>query len=254
MSVQLRVGVAGHAAVTAYVASEEIKQLQDELRKFPFEIMRRHGLRAVKKAGYWGKSALERQVSRVGRKTGNLARAVAMKTKVYTRNKMNLPVPIAVIGYRRSGTGDTKKSGGTIQTGNDRAFHSHLVEFGTKRRFPGKNKKIKSVRASVNGRRQTLVLRKKERVDPNKWHVMSSFTTSGPFKVNKGGGTSPAYPFAFIAKVDASRGLGEMPALHPIQKAFDASKKTMESVLLAQMRIAVDKAAKDYGLGRGHGL
>lgn len=250
MAVQLSVGVGGHAAVQASVASEEIKRLQEELRKFPDKIMRRHGLTAVKKAGYWGKSALERQVARMGKKTGNLARAVAMKTKVYTKNKANLLVPIAVVGYRRSGTGDTKKSGGSVQIGNDRAFHSHLVEFGTKRRFPGKSKKIKSARVSINGRRQTLVLRKKEKADPNKWHVMSSFTTSGPFKVNKGGGTSPAYPFAFIAKVDAAQGLGAMPAFHPVQKAFDASKKTMESVLLAQLRIGVEKAAKDLADGK----
>lgn len=248
--VQLAVGVGGHAFVQASATSDEIKRLQDELRQFPLKIVRRYGLRAVKKAGYWGKSALESQVGRLGRKTGNLARAVALKTKVYTRNKMNVPVPIAVIGYRRSGTGDTKKSGGTIQIGNDRAFHSHLVEFGTKRRYPGKSKKIRSSRVSVNGRRQTLVLRQKERADPNQWHVMSSYKTSGPFKVNRGGGTSPAYPFAFIAKVDASVGLGAMPAFHPVQKAFDASKNTMQNVLLAQFQIGLQKAAQDFADGK----
>ena len=250
MGVQVALGVAGHAEVRGSVASEEIKRLQEQLRGFPLKIMRRYGLRAVKKAGYWGQSALERQVAKLGKKTGNLARAVAMKTKVYTRNRQNVPVPIAVIGYRRSGTGDTKKSGGSIQLGNDRAFHSHLVEFGTKRRFPGKSKKLKSARVSVNGRRQTLVVRKKEVADPNKWHVMSSYTSSGPFKVLPKGGTEPRYPFAFIAKVDASKGLGAMPAYHPVQKAFDASRGTMESVLLAQMRIGVKKAAEDLKKGK----
>jgi hypothetical protein len=78
---------------------------------------------------------------------------------------------------------------------------------------------------------------------------MSSFVSSGPFKTNRNG-TSPAYPFAFIAKVDASRGLGAMPAFHPVQKAFDSSKKIMESVLLAQLRIGVEKAAKDLEKGK----
>lgn len=253
MAVHVSLGVAGHAAVHGSAMNDEIQKLQDELRQFPLKIMRKHGLRSIKKAGYWGVKALEAQVGRLGRKTGNLARAVTMKTKVYTKNRRNLPVPIAIIGYRRSGTGDTKKSGGSIQIGNDRAFHSHLVEFGTKRRFPGKSKRIAKKRLSINGRRQTLIAREKETVS-GQWRVMSSFNTSGPFKVNKGGGTSPAYPLAFIARINPSKGLGPMPALHPLQKAFDASKRTMESVLLAQMRIAVDQAAKDYGLGEGHGI
>lgn len=251
MAVQVSLGVAGRGAVRGTASSEEIKQLQEQLRTFPFKIMRRHGLKAVRKAASWGQKALERQVAKLGTKTGNLARAVAMKTKVYTRNRQNVPVPIAVVGYRRSGTGDSRKvPGGKIQIGNDRAFHSHLVEFGTKRRLPGKSKKIKSIRASVGGYRQTVVLRKKEAVDPNKWHVMSSYNTSGPFTMSKGGRTQPPYPFAFFAKVDAQRGLGAMPAFHPVQKAFDASKGTMESVLLAQMRLAVANAAKDLAKGQ----
>lgn len=251
MAVQVALGVAGRASVRGEASSDEIKRLQEELRTFPFKIMRRHGLRAVRKAASWGQKALGRQVDRLGKKTGNLSRAIAMKTKVYTRNRANVPVPIAVVGYRRSGTGDSKKvPGGKIQVGNDRAFHSHLVEFGTKRRLPGKSKKIKSMRISVNGYRQSLVMRKKEVADPNKWHVMSSFVTSGPFTVRKGGGTQPPYPLAFIAKVDSQRGLGVMPAFHPVEKAFDSSKGTMQSVLLAQMRIAVEKAAKDLADGK----
>jgi len=248
--IETALGVAGHAEVRASLASDEIKKLQDELRTFPDKIMRRYGLMAVKKAAYWGKSALERQVGRLGKKTGNLARAVAMKTKVYTRNRMNMMVPVAVVGYRRSGTGDSKKvPGGKIKVGNDRAFHSHLVEFGTKRRFPGKSKKVKSSRASVNGFRQTLVLRSKEAVDPNKKVVMSSYNTSGPFQSTKSG-TQPPYPLAFLASVDPRRGLGAMPAYHPLQKAFDSSKSTMQSVLLAQLQIGVQKAKKDLEDGK----
>jgi hypothetical protein len=247
--IELAVGVAGRAKVQAEVASDEIQRLQAELRTFPEKIMQRYGLRAVKKAAYWGKSALERQVSRLGRKTGNLARAVTVKTKTYKKNRMNIPVPVAVIGYRRSGTGDSKKvPGGKIQIGNDRAFHAHLVEFGTQRRFPGKSRKFRSKRTSVNGFRQTLVLRTKEAVHSDRV-LMSSFKTGGPFKVSKAG-TNPAYPLAFIASVDPSKGLGAMPALHPLQKAFDSSKATMQSVLLAQLRIGIDKAEKDLEKGR----
>lgn len=245
----VHVALGSDAKSRGSVASAEIKKLQDELRQFPEKIMRRYGLRAVRKAASWGQKALERQVDRLGHKTGNLRRAVAMKTKVYTKNRANLPVPIAVVGYRRSGTGDTKKSGGTIQIGNDRAFHSHLVEFGTKRRFPGKSKKVKSARVSINGRRQTVVMREKQHVG-GPFAIMSSYKTSGPFKVGKGGARSPGYPQSFIARVDPSRGLGPMPAFHPLEKAFDASKKTMESVLLAQLRIGVEKAAKDLADGK----
>jgi len=248
--IEVGLGVAGHAAVRGDVAGDEVQKLMAELRTFPDKIMRRYGLRAVKKASYWGKSALERQVGNLGRKTGNLARAVAVKTKTYTRNKMNIPVPVAVVGYRRSGTGDSKKvPGGKIQIGNDRAFHSHLVEFGTKRRFPGKSKKLRSMRVSVNGFRQTLVIRAKEAVNPNKHVLMSSYNSSGPFKTSKTG-TQPAYPHAFLAMVDPRLGLGSMPAFHPLQKAFDASKNTMQSVLLAQLRIGVEKAKKVLEKGR----
>lgn len=248
--INVAVGVEGYAAVQGSALNARIQQMQDELRKFPDKIMRRYGLRAIKKASHWGKLALEVQVSRLGKKTGNLSRAVASKAKVYTRNKQNVLVPVAIVGFRRSGTGDSRKvPGGKLQIGNDRAFHSHLVEFGTKRRLPGKSKKIRSARVSVNGRRQTLVLRKKEAVDRNRWHVMSSYNTSGPFKVTRSG-TAPAYPFAFIAKVDAERGLGQMPAFHPVQKAFRSSKDTMERVLETQFEQGLKLAAIDYAKGK----
>lgn len=248
--VSVAVGVGGHAPAVASVASERIKQLQEELRKFPDKIMRRYGLRAVKKASYWGKMQLEMEVAKIGRKTGNLARAVASKTKVYTRNRQNVMVPVGIVGFRRSGTGDSKKvPGGKIQIGNDRAFHSHLVEFGTARRYPGKSKKIRSVRASVGGRRQTLVLRSKETVAGRR-RIMSSYNSSGPFQVNRGGGTTPGYPKAFIASIDPRRGLGQMPALHPVQKAFRGSKDTMERVLLAQFEIGLKRAAEDFRKGK----
>ena len=242
--VEIALGVAGHAEARGHAASEEIKKLQDRLKEFPQDLCTRYTRAAVKKAAHWGQLALELQVARIGKKTGNLRRAVATKMKVYKNNRWGLPVPVAVVGYRRSGTGDSKKvPGGKIQIGNDRAFHSHLVEFGTKRRFPGKSKKAKSVRLSINGFRQTLVMRSKERVDPNQWYVMSSYNSSGPFKTSKNG-TQPAYPQAFIAKIDPQVGLGQMPALHPLSRAFHSSRSTMENVLRAQLLAGINKATK----------
>lgn len=242
--VEVALGVDGYAASRGHTAGNEIEKLQERLREFPQDLCTKYTRMAVKKAAHWGQLALEMQVARIGKKTGNLRRAITTKIKVYKKNRWGLPVPVAVVGYRRSGTGDSKKiPGGKIQIGNDRAFHSHLVEFGTKKRFPGKSKKMKSARVSVNGFRQTLVQRSKERVDPNQWYVMSSYNTSGPFKTSKSG-TQPAYPHAFIAKIDPQVGLGQMPALHPLSKAFNSSRSTMENVLVAQMRAGIEKATK----------
>jgi len=248
--IDVALGIDGHATKRGSAMTEEIQKLQDQLRQFPLKICRKYSLKAVQAAGKIGKAALKSQVSQIGKKTGNLSRAVAMRTRFYTKNKSGLPVGVAIVGYRRSGTGSSKKvPGGKIQKGNDRAFHSHLVEFGTKRRFPGKSRKITSERRSVNGFRQTLVKRAKEAVAGHSV-LMSSYNSSGPFKTGKSG-TSPPYPKAFIARINPSVGLGEMPAFHPLQKAFDGSRSAMQSVLLEQMKAGVRQAAIDLKNGKG---
>ena len=242
-AIQFALGVAGHAA-TQFDFSQ-IQYLQDRLREFPEAICRKHSMVAVRKAAKVGRAALENRVGRLGQKTGNLKRAITIKTKWYRNAKSGgLPIAVAVIGYRRSGTGDSKKvPGGQIRIGNDRAFHSHLVEFGTARRFPGKSKAISRNRLSMHGRKTTRVERIKERVDPNEYAVMSSWTTSGPFSMS-GGQTQPKYPLAFFAKIDPRKGLGAMPALHPVQRAFESSRTAMGLALQDAMQQAIERAMK----------
>lgn len=219
----------------------QIRALQDRLREFPENICRKESMLAVRRAGKVGRIALEARVRQIGRKTGNLLRAVALKTKYY--KKSQLPVAVAVIGYRRSGTGDSKKvPGGQIRIGNDRAFHSHLVEFGTKRRFPGKSRKLARERITANGRTTTKYTRVKEQTNASSV-VMSSWNTGGPFGTTKTG-THPRYPFAFIARVDPNKGLGAMPAFHPVKRAFDSSSAIMGRVLHEAMEDAIARATK----------
>jgi hypothetical protein len=230
----------------------EVQHLRDELLKFPADIANNRQQEAVKKAGAIGVQALKNYVkTNVGMVSGNLVRAVAMKTKTYKNNRWGIPVSVAVIGYRRSGTGNSKKSDGKIRLGNDRAFHSHLVEFGTKRRFPGKSKSTKRVRVVIAGKKQTIVGRQKEMVDPNKRVVMSSFVSRGKFTVSKGGGRTPGYPRSFIATVDPRRGLGQMPALRPIERSFNQCKNFMGTALTLRMREAVQKATDDLAKRNG---
>ncbi|NBW15373.1 MAG: hypothetical protein EBR82_45995 [Caulobacteraceae bacterium] len=248
--IDVALGVDGHATKRGSAMTDELQKLQDRLRQFPLPICRKYSLRAVNAAGKIGKAALKSQVGQLGKKTGNLARAVAMRTRFYTRNRWGLPVGVAIVGYRRSGTGSSRKvQGGTIQKGNDRAFHSHLVEFGTKRRFPGKSRKIKSGRVNINGFRQTLVQRAKEAVAGNSV-LMSSYTSSGPFRTSRSG-TTPPYPKAFIARINPAVGLGEMPAFHPLEKAFNASRSAMQSVLLQSMKDGIQRAQIDLKRGGG---
>jgi len=247
--IQFKLGV-GKYAPTRFSMSE-VQQLRDELLKFPFDIANNRQQEAVKKAGSIGLMALKTYVkTNVGIVSGNLVRAVAMKTKTYKNNRWGIPVSVAVIGYRRSGTGDSKKTGGTIRVGNDRAFHSHLVEFGTKRRFPGKSKSTGRVRVVIEGKKQTLVGRKKEVVN-SPTYVMSSFNTRGPFFVNKNLNRTPGYPNSFIAKIDPRRGLGAMPALHPLERSFNQCKNFMNTALTLRMREAVQKATDDLAKRNG---
>jgi hypothetical protein len=248
--IQFKLGVGKHAQTR--FSMSEMQQLRDELLKFPFDIANIRQQEAVKKAGSIGLMALKNYVkTNVGIVSGNLSRAVAIKVKTYKNNRWGIPVSVAVIGYRRSGTGDSKKSDGKIRLGNDRAFHSHLVEFGTKRRFPGKSKSTNRVRVVIEGKKQTIVGRQKERVDQNKKAIMSSFSTRGKFTVSKGGGRTPGYPKSFIAAVDPRRGLGAMPALHPLERSFNQCKNFMGTALTLRMREAVQKATDDLAKRNG---
>ena len=244
-SVDFRLGVGDHAHQK--YDFYQIRHLQNRLREFPEKVCRTQSMWSVGRAAKIGKIALQARVGRLGRHTGNLLRAITVKKKNYKNTKQGgLPVAVAVIGFRRSGTGDSKKvPGGQIRIGNDRAFHAHLVEFGTIRRHPGKSRLASTVRNVNAGRKTTTATRNKDTVS-SPYAVMSSWNTGGPFRLSKAG-MSPAYPQAFFAKIDPAKGLGAMPALHPVKRAFDASSAIMGRVLEEAMTEAIGKAMKQVG-------
>ena len=62
--------------------------------------------------------------------TGNLLRAVAIKSIVYEQSG----TVVVIVGYIRSGSGDSSRTGGSVRIGPDRAFHQHFIEYGTAER------------------------------------------------------------------------------------------------------------------------
>ena len=247
--IQFGLGIAGKAPSRFDVS--QIRALQEELRQFPERIATARQAEAVKAAAKVGEAALRLNVSTLGQVTGNLARAITTKSKTYRNNRWQIPVPVAIVGYRRSGTGDSKQTEGTVRIGNDRAFHSHLVEFGTKRRFPGKNRVVSKTRGlNARGRLVTTYVRRKDYVDQNQFRVMTSFHSRGPFASTKNG-TSPPYPFSFIAKVDPKIGLGRMPAFHIVEHSFEQSRSAMQATLVDAMEKAIEGAAEDVRNGLG---
>lgn len=71
--------------------------------------------------------ALRSNVSKVGKVTGNLRAAVAIKVKTYSKSGN----AVGMVGFVRAGTGSDKQK----RKGKSNAYHQHLVEFGTTERF-----------------------------------------------------------------------------------------------------------------------
>ena len=86
--------------------------------------------------------ALEGIVSAIPRKTGNLRAAVASKVKSY-KNSGNA---VALVGYVKERRGQKTPD----KKGRDRAYHQHLIEYGTKKRKTrkGANRGISPVGAT----------------------------------------------------------------------------------------------------------
>jgi hypothetical protein len=62
--------------------------------------------------------------------TGNLLRAAAIKGVEYK----STGTVVVIVGYIRSGTGKTGKTGGSVRIGPDRAYHQYWIEDGTAER------------------------------------------------------------------------------------------------------------------------
>lgn len=220
-----------------------LQTVVDELKKLPAEISNKYQRAALKKAAKPGRQALEANVRNIGQVTGNLLASVAEKGKSYTNNKYRVPVSVIVVGFRRPvGSGAQKTAtpafaGGSVLKGPNRAYHSHLVEFGTKgRRTPGKSRVVKRRRVILDGRIITQKERRKEQPDGNPRAILSSFKTRGPFAFGGRG----LYPQDFIA----TGSVAPMPAFKPLSKAFRQSLPQMQSILDAEMRKALKGAIK----------
>ena len=150
---------------------------------------------------------------------------------------------VVVVGFRRPTNAKSQKmatpafAGGTVMKGPNRAYHSHLVEYGTQRRTPGRTRRTKRRRVILGGRIRTLAQTVKD-APANSRGILSSFKSRGPFF----GGGRGLYPMDFIAQGS----VGPSPARRPLQKALDSSRSQMRSTLDVEMRKALQKAVREF--------
>jgi len=226
---------------------EPLADVAAELKKLPRDISTKYQLRALRKAAKPGQEALRKNVAALGEVTGNLLASVSKVERKYTNNKAKLPVGVVVVGFRRPTNSKSQKGatpafiGGTVLKGPNRAYHSHLVEYGTQPRSAGKSKRVKRRRVIMGGRIRTLTERVKEQTSGR--GILSSFKTRGPFfrpGVRR-------YPVDFIA-TGTVRGT---PARRPLGRAFESTKSQMQSIRDVEMRKALTAAIratqKKYG-------
>lgn len=224
-------------------AAATIDEITKAMRGLPREISLKYQLRALRKAAKPGQEALRAQVGSIRQVTGNLLASVTKVERKYTNNREQLPVSVVVVGFRRpTGQGSQKGAtpafeGGTVLRGPNRAFHSHLVEYGTKPRTAGKSTRLGRKRIIVNGRINTVFLRGKE--IPKARPILSSFKGRGKFT----GAGRGQYPKDFIA----TGTVAGSPARHPLRKAFEQSRSQMQSVLDVEMRKALTAAVRKIG-------
>lgn len=232
---------------------EPLADVVAELKKLPQDISTKYQLRALKKAAKPGQEALRKNVAALGEVTGNLLASVSQVSRKYTNNKAKLPVGVVVVGFRRPVGGKSQKGatpafiGGTVLKGPNRAYHSHLVEYGTKSRTPGYRTRSKRRGRIILGGRIRSRTENVKVASENKGGILSSFKTRGPFfrpGVRR-------YPVDFIA-TGTVRG---SPARRPLARAFESTKSQMQSILDVEMRKALTAAIRatqkkygDFGL------
>jgi hypothetical protein len=229
-------GYSGGGGLFADVDFPEMTALRAAFRDLPGKLAAKYIGSALRRTIAPAEAKLKANVSKLGRVTGNLKRAIAVKIKRYPKTGS----AVALVGFVASGSGKSGKfRGGSVGTGKDRAFHAGFLEFGTKERMI----RSSSRRAGAS--------------------VASSFKTRGKFsigKVSRGktGGfapvkTSPAYPKAFFKK--GARGevlnLGSMTVggpklgVPPIRDAYQSTLSTMRSMLAVEMAKSLNNAIKE---------
>lgn len=217
-----------------------LDEITAQLKRLPKEISLKYQSRALRKAAKPGQDALRREVSSLGQVTGNLLASVTRIDRKYTNNKAQIPVSVVVVGFRRPTNAKSQKGatpafqGGTVLKGPNRAYHSHLVEFGTRPRTAGKSRTVGRKRVILGGRINTVSVRLKEAASGRS--VLSSFKSRGPF-TGRG-----LYPIDFVATGTVKGS----PARHPLKRAYESSKSQMQSILDIEMRKALTKALQEY--------
>jgi len=222
-------------------SAEPLKEVTDALQQLPEKISLKYQSRALKKAAKPGIEALRRNVAALGQVTGNLLASVTSVERKYTNNRRRIPVGVIVVGFRRPTNAKSQKmatpafAGGSVMKGPNRAYHSHLVEYGTQRRTPGRTRRTKRKRVILGGRIRTLAQTVKD-APSNSRGILSSFKTRGPF-TGRG-----LYPIDFIAQGS----VGPSPARRPLTRAFQSSNPAMQAALDIEMRKALQKAIKEF--------
>lgn len=217
-----------------------LDEITAQLKRLPKEISLKYQTQALRKAAKPGWNALRREVSSLGQVTGNLLASVTQIDKKYTNNKAKIPVSVVVVGFRRPTNAKSQKGatpafqGGTVLKGPNRAYHSHLVEFGTRPRTAGKSRTVGRKRVILGGRINTVSVRLKEAASGRS--VLSSFKSRGPF-TGRG-----LYPIDFVATGTVKGS----PARYPLKRAYESSKAQMQSILDIEMRKALTKALQEY--------
>lgn len=242
----------GKAAKARY-AAQPLDDIVARLKKLPLDISLKYQLRALRVAAKPGKAALQSNVLALGRVTGNLLASIdTVERKYRGRNKANLPIALVAVGFRRPVNAGSQRmaeaafEGGGVMSGPNRAYHSHLVEYGTRPKTPGiKTKRVNRRRVVLGGRIRTLADQRREESGKSRRILSSGFSADANAEARKGKRRffkgRGQYPVDFIATGTVR---GAAPRF-PLRNAYNSSRAAMASILDSEMRKALTKAIKE---------
>lgn len=221
--------------------SLSLSGLEDTIRAIaalPRYIAQKHLLQALNRSIKPTKQALLSQVAGIGTVTGNLKRAVTSRSVLYPSG-----VAAAVVGFRRTGKSKGAKTGGSVLTGPDRAFHSHLIEFGTGPRKP-LSMFGRQLQRSRRGRVQRAAL---ERAGLGStlyrdYGTLSSIPSRGNLQ-----------PFIVTISPRGKQFVAGGPALHPMRNAFQQTASLVAGNLEKELAKALEKAIAENAKRSGGG-
>lgn len=218
------------------VSLQGVQPTIEAIAALPRQIAQKRLLSALNRSIKPTKTALKSNVAGLGQVTGNLQRAVTSRSVLYPSG-----VAVAVVGFRRAGKGRSKKGSGSVRTGADRAFHSHLIEFGTKPRRPltmlGRN-----LQSTASGRRTRQAMEQSGLGGAlyRDYGFLSSGSSRGFFSRADGGKN-------FFVTI-SPRGLRQVagtPAFHPMRNAFNSTASAVQAKLESELGKALAAAVKD---------